>query len=58
MWMHLSELSALTTAAIFHAVTVQLEAVWISESVVTCWQKFLLPTYHLTLVTQLAASAQ
>jgi hypothetical protein len=39
MWVHRSELSALTIAAIFHAVTVQLEAMCISESVVTCWQR-------------------
>ena len=39
MWVHSIDLSALTTAAIFHAVTVQLEAMWISESVVTCWQR-------------------
>jgi hypothetical protein len=39
MRVHRNEISALTTAAIFHAVTVQLEAMWISESVVTCWQR-------------------
>ena len=43
MWVHRSELSALTTAAIFHAVTVQLEAMWISESIVPCWQRIYSP---------------
>jgi len=43
MNVHRNELSALTTAAIFHAVTVQLEAMQISESVVTCWQRISCP---------------